>query len=365
MLPRFRLLSITIVCLPLFLACPSTQDSPQSTGTATAPSETPDAKTVVAEMHGKNITLGELDTWIKEDLFARSVTSRGPTQAYEARSEALERMLSKKLLDQEQQTLGLSAEKLFEQETAKAAPVSDDDVKTFYNQSGAQGQQNWPKEVLTDLEPKIREHLKRQRSQEAWQSYLEGLRQRAQVAVKLERPRIQVAPNGPSRGPEQAAITIVEFSDYQCPYCKRAEAVIQQVLERYPQDVRLIFRHYPLESHTRALPAAEAASCAQAQGRFWEFHAKLFETQALEDADLERYASEVGADLAAFKACVAEHRTRAQVQTDLDEANRAGVRGTPAFFINGLVLSGARPLDDFVRIIEQELASVRGTKTKS
>ena len=159
----------------------------------------------------------------------------------------------------------------------------------------------------------------------------------------LEPPRVTVAAEGPSLGPADAPVTIIEFSDFQCPYCGRAASTVKQIHERYPKQVRIVYRNLPLDSiHPNARPAAEAAACADAQGRFWEFHDRLFANQrALAPEDLQRYAKEIGLDMAAFDQCVKDRKSQAKVDGDLAAANEAasnaGKRGlgTPAFFVNG------------------------------
>jgi protein-disulfide isomerase len=183
------------------------------------------------------------------------------------------------------------------------------------------------------------------------------LRENAEVTIDLEPPRIMVATTGPSRGSKDAPITIVEFSDYQCPFCGRAEPVMEDVLSRYPGQVRLVFRHLPLGFHKNARPAAEASVCAENQGRFWEYHALLFQNQkALGAEALEKYAVDAGLDVEDFKTCLTDEPTRARVEEDLREAREAGASGTPAFFVNGIPLSGALPAEAFVKIIDEELA---------
>ena len=172
--------------------------------------------------------------------------------------------------------------------------------------------------------------------------------------VKLEQPRVKVAASGPARGPEGAPVTIVEFSDFECPFCRREESTVKQLLDRYQTQVRFVYRHFPLEIHPRARPAAEAAACADEQGKFWDYHEKLF-SGGLEDADLQRYASELGLDTAAFQQCVSQHKTKDVVMSDLQAGKAAGVSGTPAFFVNGIMISGARPVDAFTKVIDKEL----------
>jgi protein-disulfide isomerase len=180
----------------------------------------------------------------------------------------------------------------------------------------------------------------------------------------LEPPRVSVAAEGPSLGPADAPVTIIEFSDFQCPYCGRASNTVKQIHERYPKQVRIVYRHLPLDSiHPHARPAAEAAACANAQSRFWEFHDKIFANQrALSAPDLQRYAKEVGLDVAAFDQCVTERKFQALVDLDLKAANTAAAAagkrslGTPAFFVNGILVSGAKPAEEFYRLIDAELA---------
>ena len=171
--------------------------------------------------------------------------------------------------------------------------------------------------------------------------------------------RYDVAADGyPAIGPKDAPITIVEFSDYQCPYCKRwHDQVYQSLLNEYPGQIRFVYRHLPLTSiHPEAFPAAEAAMCAGEQNAYWPFHEKLFSSSDLGDSVYTQYAQELGLDMDSFDACVTEHRYQEAVQTDLDFAVDLGARSTPTFFINGLAIVGAQPLDVFKQVIDKELA---------
>lgn len=162
----------------------------------------------------------------------------------------------------------------------------------------------------------------------------------------------------PSIGPANAPITIVEFSDYQCPYCRRwHEQVYEQLLNAYPGKIRMVYRHLPLTSiHPDAFPAAEAAMCAGEQNAYWPFHEKLFSSDALGSSVYAEYANELGLDMDTFQSCISERRFQEAVQTDLDFAVNLGVRSTPTFFINGLAIVGAQPLDIFKQVIDKELA---------
>jgi protein-disulfide isomerase len=162
--------------------------------------------------------------------------------------------------------------------------------------------------------------------------------------------------DAPTKGGKQPKVTIVEFSDFQCPFCLRAYPTVNQVMSTYGDKVRLVYRHYPLPSHPNARPAAEASQCAAEQGQFWQYYERLFADQTkLSDADLKQSAAALGMDAGRFNACVDSHKYKDRVEKDILEGNEAGVSGTPAFFINGRMLTGAQPFDAFKRIIDEEL----------
>jgi protein-disulfide isomerase len=149
---------------------------------------------------------------------------------------------------------------------------------------------------------------------------------------------------------------MIEFSDFQCPYCLRANPTVEQVLRTYGDRIHFVYRHYPLPGHPNARPAAEASACAAEQGKFWPYHDRLFANPGkLGDADLKQTAVELGLNAAQFNSCVDTHKFRAQVDADLKAGEEAGVNGTPAFFINGRSVSGAQPFDVFKKVIDEEL----------
>src|SRR5262245_37021089 len=221
----------------------------------------------------------------------------------------------------------------------------------------------------TEIRQKIRAFLQQQKLTARREAFIESLRSEGKVVVRLQPPsaiRVAVSTAGaPVRGAAVAPVTVVEFSDFECPFCKQTHPTLKQLLERYPGKVRLAYRDFPLDSiHPQARRAAEAARCAQDQGKFWEYHDVLFtQSPQLATEDLRRYAGQVGLDVTKFDSCLAAGTHKAAVQRDLDEGNRLGVTGTPAFFINGRSLSGAQPLEAFTRMIDQELARVATSET--
>jgi protein-disulfide isomerase len=163
----------------------------------------------------------------------------------------------------------------------------------------------------------------------------------------------------PALGPESAPITIIEFSDYECPYCRSWQAeVLPRLRETYPDQIRLVYRDFPLTSiHPNAAPAAAAANCANEQDAYWEFHDKLFSMElGLSESAYQQYASDLGLDSESFSECLKSDRYVDEVEADYQYAAELGVRSTPTFFINGIALVGAQPFELFQELIEKELA---------
>ncbi|NTX07986.1 thioredoxin domain-containing protein [Myxococcus sp. CA040A] len=169
--------------------------------------------------------------------------------------------------------------------------------------------------------------------------------------------KIDVPADAAAFGPATAKVTIVEWSDFECPFCSRAGPTLAQIKKDYPKDVRVVFRHQPLPFHANAKLAAEASEAANEQGRFWEFHDKLFANQkALDRASLEKYAQELGLNVAKFKAALDSGKYKAKVEADSAAGTAVGASGTPTFFVNGRELVGAQPFDAFKRLIDEEIA---------
>ena len=182
----------------------------------------------------------------------------------------------------------------------------------------------------------------------------------AEVQIPDNVRRYDVPTEGdPSIGPDDAEITIVQFSDYQCPFCKRwHDEVFARLLQDYPDQVRIVFRDFPITSiHPEAYPAAEAAHCAGEQGAYWQYHDALFSQKyGLGEAAYQKYAVELGLDTSAFAQCQTEDRYSSQISSDVDFASGLGISSTPTFFINGIALVGAQPYDVFKQVIDLELA---------
>jgi protein-disulfide isomerase len=167
--------------------------------------------------------------------------------------------------------------------------------------------------------------------------------------------------SSPSRGPKDAKVTIVEWSDFQCPYCGRATPTVDKLLELYPNDVRLVFKHEPLPMHNRAQPAAIAAVAAQNQGKFWEFYDRAFKNQTqLTDENFEKWAKEIGLNVAKFKADIENPETKKRVMEDAAYGQKSGANGTPTFFVDGRMVAGALPIESFKSMIDEEIKKADG-----
>lgn len=265
----------------------------------------------------------------------------------------VDELVAESLFEQEAKATGVTIETLQQTQVIDKVPApADDEVKKLFddNQEQLEGQS------FEDVKERLVEFLKGRGTQTRYAQYLGELKKKYPTKVALRPPTVDVALGDiPPLGPADARVTIVEFSDYECPFCKRAEASIAEVKKVYGDKVRLAYRHYPLPFHANARPAALASLCANEQGKFWPYHDKLMEASDLSAANLQQIASDLGLDRTKFDECVAANKYGDQIDKDLAAGQAAGVSGTPAFFINGRMLDGAQPFEKFQEIIDEEL----------
>lgn len=305
----------------------------------------------LATVGTKTFTRADIEARVKPKLVELDA------QKYEIMREGLDEAVAEELFRLEAEARKITPEQLEKDEVENKVPApSDADIQKVYdeNKEELQGQ------TLDQVKPQIVEYLKAEKAQGRRLAFIQELKTKYKAVDKLKAPTVQVATAGrPERGGgAKATVTIVEFSDYQCPFCKRGEDSVQKVIDTYGDKVRVVFRNYPLPFHERARPAAEASLCANAQGKFWEYNKKLFANQnALGDDNLKQYAKDLGLDTAKFDECYAKKPYSADIDKDLADGVMAGVNGTPAFFINGRSLSGAQPFEKFKEVIDEELAA--------
>jgi protein-disulfide isomerase len=342
--------ALLVPVLLVFASCTGRGGSPPAAGSAASHSPTVSGVGVVAEVNGAPILAAELEQRAANRL------SRLRQEEYEIRKQALDELVDERLLDAEARKRGITRDELLRREvTARAEPASAATILSLY-ELNKQRFASVPKEQAL---AQIRQALGQRAEAERRTAFEQELRERARVAVRLEPPRASVSlPDGaPATGPATLPVSIVEFTDYQCPYCHKAEATIERVLSQYQGKVRLVHMDFPLDGHPGALPAARAARCAAEQGKFWEFHRNLMTVPGMLDAaDLDARAKKLGLENAAFDSCLASGRHDAAIRASVAEGDALGVNGTPAYFVNGRMLSGARSFEDFAEVIDSELA---------
>jgi len=334
-------ISSLVLCLPLFVVFPKAtfcQSAPQSSSSGP-----------VATVAGQPVSEQDL-----LDTLGPQQAMQLRTQEYEAKSKALESLIRLKLVQAEAKKRGISPEKLIEQEVESKVPdPTDAEVEAYFwgqNPAGA---------TLDEVKEQYRASLKQLKLKKARQVYADSLRVKFDVAVLLRPPSVTVEYD-PARvkGDPKAPVTIVEFSDFQCPYCKRSEGTLHDLLTKYNGRVKLAYLDFPLpEIHPKAERAAEAARCAGEQGKFWEYHDALYAEQSkLDDPELLTRARSLHLDEKAFQSCLDSGKFKSKIEADLEQGRKVGVAGTPGFFVNGVFLSGALPQADFEKAINTQLA---------
>ena len=344
--------ALAVACAASFVACRTGGGKSASGGIAGM-----DPTTKVAEVDGQPVTYGDLQNDHEVGAKLRQAEVKALTDLYDQRRGLLDEMISRRLLEEEAKAKGKTVEQWYQTEYVTSVPEpSDAEAKAFYEEHKAQVPQG---QTFDDLKDRIKQAVRQQKLREGMGKVLDDLKSRHHVQVSLQAPdlpRIDVEAKGPSRGPTNAPVTIVEFSDFQCPYCGREYPVIERLMKEYDGKLRLVFRHYPLDFHPFAQKAAEAGACAQEQGKFWELHDKMFTNQGkLAVADLKGYAKLLGMDAPKFDKCLDSGEKKALVDDDLKAGSAAGVNGTPAFFINGIFVNGAQPYEHMKQAVDREL----------
>ncbi len=303
---------------------------------------------VVATVGNHKITENELDVKIKPQM--ESLQS----QVYDLKRKAIDSMVDEYLLTEAAKKQGIPVKAYVQKEIIdKVGHVTEPEAKKYYESHKGPGTVPYDK-----IKDRLMAALQQQKMGERRDAVIDQLRKGEPVKVMLKAPRMSVASAGhPTIGPANAPITIVEFGDFQCPFCKRAQPTLKEVLAKYPNKVRLVYMDYPLPFHPHALDAAKAARCAGEQGKFWQYHDGLFADQAKESpADLKGLAKHLGLNTTQFDSCFEKAKYQSAIEQDVEEGKKLGVDGTPSFYIDGRPLVGAVPFQNFQQVIEDELA---------
>jgi len=315
---------------------------------STAPAS---SATVVATVAGHEITLAEAEERVRSELVELD------NARYDALRGGVDSIIADKLMELESEARGITVAELGEIEVrGKVEAPTEEQIKQVYEAN----KERIGDASLEDVRGDIVKFLQTQLTSIRANQFLSELREKYETVVLLDPPVTDVDSGGREGrgGDENAPVTIIAFSDYECPYCRAAEKVVGRVREKYRDKIHYVHRDFPLPFHANAHGAAEAARCAGAQGKFWGYHDGLFAGDSLSTESLQQLADTVGLDRAEFDECLSSGRFKEAVDEDLRAGQKVGVRGTPAFFINGRMLSGAQSFEAFERVIDEELARV-------
>lgn len=364
---------LTLLAIPVFAtACGRSGDG----AVVAAASATQSGNETAAKIGSRALSNAELDTRLKAELDvlkARAAASEEQIkqQLEDMRSQIKEqeynlrrKALTEMLFDIEAQSRGITREALVNMEVGAKAQVSPADTDALWEEVKARVKGGTKEQFLGQLQ-QMAAQRKTENRLAAYQRELFKKHNVSFIGLQPERKSVSFPADAPILGPKDAPITLVEFTDYQCPFCQQAQQNVDRVMASYPGKVRLVYQEFPLDFHGQAKPAGKAARCAGEQGKFWEMHQGMLRTPgALDDADLAGRAKALGLDSARFSACVASNKYDAVIEKSIQNGRSVGVSGTPAFFLNGRAFSGAQPYDVFERAIEDELM-MTGVKTGS
>jgi protein-disulfide isomerase len=305
---------------------------------ATPPATEADRARLFATVNGERITSADIEDSLKPLIFMAQ------EEIYNLRKQVLDSKINDLLLEQEAQKRKITARAVYEAEILpKVKKVTDEDARKFYEENKARISGGFDQ-----VKAQVIQYLQNQGVQKAETEYAQGLRKAATVQVFLNEPEPPVysiaIDDQPLKGNPNAPVTIVEFTDYQCPSCAKAQPLLEEIANQYGDKVRLVSRDFPLEQHTYAAKAAEAAEAAREQGKYWEYTSILFKNQdALQVEKLKEYASQIGLDRAKFDQALDSGKFADKIQRDLREGEKLGVNSTPTVFINGKRIKDRTP----------------------
>jgi protein-disulfide isomerase len=340
-----KLLSLSI--LFLLGACS------ESIGQAKFIYKDPPAQGQAAKIGDQVITDAELKSGIEDELY------EAERKLYDVKINKVRQMMLKTFMEKDPKSKGLSNDEYLNKFIASKVKVTDGDIEKFIKD------RNLPREEINDMvREKIREVVGNEKKRVAVDQWMSQQMAKTPVEIyipKPKRPMFDVNPGtGPSVGSADAKVTIVEFSDFQCPYCSQAAKTMKLLKDKYKDKIRIVFRNFPLHFHNQAEGAAVAGLCAQEQKPefFWKLHDHMFENQqgGLDLQSLKAAARKLGLKGEQFDQCLDSNKYLAQVRADMDEGKRVNVKSTPTFFVNGQLMGGAFPPEVFEEVIEDILA---------
>lgn len=307
---------------------------------------------VLATIDGVPVYMSEVEELIGDQL--DQLDHRYQQQRQQLIESSLERLVQGRLLEEEALTQGMTTAELIAAATSEALQTSEEEVADWYERNrAALGGRS-----LEELRPLIEEFLQDQKRERAYDDLLRRLKTEKDVVYFFEPFRADLDNEGaPALGPSDAPVTLVEFSDFECPYCRSFFSTLMELRANYGDRLRIVYRNYPLANHPNAFKVAEASLCAQDQGRFWDYHNLVFsEPGRLDVPALKQRAERLGLDEDEFADCLDSGRQAERIRRDMREGDRVAIEGTPALFVNGIPLrSGAAPYEVVAEVIDREL----------
>lgn len=308
---------------------------------------------VLATVNGTKITQNELEK--KYDDLTKQLNEMKEREQKFVKY-FLDQEVENVLLKLEADARKISVEELINQEVeSKVKEVNEEEISKFAQE------RNIPKEQFAGLKDKIKAYLSRSTSTDAKSKFAAELKKKYTVKYNLEKPakakvKFKEQTGDPATGNLNSKITVVEFSDFECPYCAKGADVFKKLKAEYSDKVKFIFKQFPLSFHKNAQAAAEASLCANEQGKFFEYHDTLFtNNKALEKENLSKYAASINLDAAKFKECLDSGRMKAKVEQDMKEGQEYGITGVPAFIIDGELVVGAVPYEEVKTVLDEAL----------
>jgi len=311
---------------------------------------------VAARVGNRTITLADVDARWQREQPAKYMEAM--QELYDGRKKALKSVVGEVLIGAAATSRGMTVEQYVDVElTQRVQPVTENDVLAFY----AANADVLGNEPIARHRARLEDTLERRARDRAYDALISDLAAAGPaIGIFIDAPRqsTTITDGDPSLGNRQAPVTIVAYSDFQCPFCARVEPTLKEIHKAYGDKVRIVWKDFPLTTiHPQAFKAAEASHCAAEQQRYWEYHDRLFANQArMTVAELKGHAAAIGLDPVAFTTCLDSSRYTARVQASLDAGAKLGVEATPTLLINGRTVSGAQPREVFASIIEEELA---------
>jgi protein-disulfide isomerase len=310
------------------------------------------ASPVYATVNGHQITEQQVD-----DAVLRNVS---PPQLYDLRKQALDELVDNYLIDQAAKKAGLTHDQYLAREIDHQQ-ITDAEARQFFDQHKDAIESQTKNAPFDQVKGRIIAVLEREKDKDQREALMTKLRAGNHVNIMLQPSRESVATAGaPWSGGDHAPVTVVEFSDFQCPYCRAAESSVKQIRNQYGDKIKFVYLDFPLGFHEHALDAARAASCAGQQDKFWQYHDALFADQSkLAAADLKATAAKLGLNTKKFDTCFDAKQPDPAIHSQQAQGESLGVTGTPTFFINGRELVGAQPANKFSQVIDEEIANAK------